>query len=164
LPILAGARGVVADLLRHEFGYLDRLSVALVGVVVGVALGDELVAFAEPLVGALCCRPIEDEVAERWVEFGELPGLFTAVVLLPESGVEACFPALGVGQLRVGGDELREGLLRADSHQTDSLPDTQPRAGVAGVRQVHVRIHVRDYSSPVGRRRSASNSRRSSFS
>src|SRR5699024_10971604 len=65
VDVVAGAGGVVADLLRHEFGSVDRLSVALVRVVVAVALGDELVALDEPLVGALCCRPIEDEVADR---------------------------------------------------------------------------------------------------
>src|SRR5699024_5022091 len=105
-----------------------------------------------------------DEVAERRVELGELPGLLAAVVLLPESGVEACLPAFGVGQLRVGGDEPREGFLRADSHRTDPFPDTQPQAGIAGARQVRARTHDRDYSSPVGRCSSTSSSRRSFFS
>ena len=49
--LVAGSRGVVADLLGDELFAGDGLSVAFVGVVVGVAFGDELVAFGEAFEG-----------------------------------------------------------------------------------------------------------------
>src|SRR5690606_28158592 len=103
--VVAGAGGVVADLLGHELAALDLLPVALVGVVVGVALCDELIPLGELLVGTFGGCSVEDEVPERGVELGELAAVLAAEVLLPEPGVEAGLTALGVGQLWVGGDE-----------------------------------------------------------
>ena len=51
VDVVAGAGGVVADFLGDELFAGDALAVAFVGVVVGVAFGDELVAFGEAFEG-----------------------------------------------------------------------------------------------------------------
>src|SRR5690606_17660674 len=48
--LITGAGGVVTDLLGHELLALDRLAVALVVDLAGVALGDEVVALGEPVM------------------------------------------------------------------------------------------------------------------
>src|SRR5699024_3461288 len=101
--VVAGAGGVVADLRGHELAPLDLLPVALVGVVVGVALCDELIPLGEPLVGTFGGCSVEDEVPERGAELGELAGVLAAEVLLPEPGGDAGRTARGVGPLWVGG-------------------------------------------------------------
>src|SRR5699024_3324377 len=62
VDVVAGAGGVVADLLGDELLAGDGLSVAFVGVVVGVAFGDELVAFGEAFEGTFGGGSVEDEV------------------------------------------------------------------------------------------------------
>jgi hypothetical protein len=51
---------------------------------VGVALGDELVALGEPLVGAFGGLPERDEVVEGGLGLRERAVVFPAVVLLPD--------------------------------------------------------------------------------
>ena len=118
--VLAGAGGVVADLLSDELFAGDALSVAFVGVVVGVAFGDELVAFGEAFEGAFGGGAVEDEVAKGGFQFGEDAVFFAVEVLLAVEGVEAGIAAFGVGQLRVGCDEPGQGFLGTDGH--DAVP------------------------------------------
>ncbi len=101
VDVVAGAGGVVADLLGDEFFAGDGLAVAFVGVVVGVAFGDELVALGEAFEGAFGGGAVEDEVAEGGLQLGEGAVFFALEVLLAEAGVEAGIAAFGVGQLRM---------------------------------------------------------------
>ena len=75
----------MAQFLRDELFDLDCLA-GLIGsvVVVGVALGDELVAFGEALVGAFGGLPERDEVVEGGLGLRERAVVFSAVVFLPD--------------------------------------------------------------------------------
>lgn len=106
--VVTGASGVVTDLLDHKLCAFDLLPVAFVGVVMGVSLGNELIALAESFMGALSGGTVHHEVPKVWLQLGEGAVLFTAKVLLTESGIEACFATIGIRQLRFSRDETRK--------------------------------------------------------
>lgn len=86
--VVTGTGGVVPDLLGEELFACDGLSVALVGVVVGVTFRDELVAFGEAFESPFGSGAVEHEIAERRLQLGEAAVLFALEVLLAEVGVE----------------------------------------------------------------------------
>ncbi len=124
---VAGAGEVVAQLLRDELFDLDGLP-GVVGavVVVGVALGDELVAFREALVGAFGGLPERDEVVEGGLGLRERAIVFAAVVFLPDLHEQSRVTFLGERQVRFGSDEPGQGLLCVDSHWTLLVTATPP--------------------------------------
>src|SRR5690606_38810039 len=71
VDVVAGAGGVVADLLGDELLTLNGLPVALVLERVRVALGDEAVALGEPVVRTLGGGAVGHEVVERGLQLGE---------------------------------------------------------------------------------------------
>ena len=66
---------------------------------------------------------VYDEVVETCFKFRERAVAFVPVVFLPEACVEACFAAVGFGELRVAGDKTRNRLLCANSHWTALLSE-----------------------------------------
>jgi len=71
VDVVAGACGIVADLLGDELLTLDGMPVALVLERVRVTLDDEAVALDEPLMRTLGGSPVGHEVVERGLQLGE---------------------------------------------------------------------------------------------
>src|ERR1035437_9697920 len=105
LDVVGGDVRVVCDAFGHELLIGALLPVDDAGVVAHVALGEEVVAFAEPLRRQLRTFAELDQVMEARFQLGEAAVLLTAVVVDPDPGVEARLAVVVECDLRVAGDE-----------------------------------------------------------
>ena len=111
----------MSEALGDELLTGDGLSIALVAVRVHVALGDEIVTLGELCKGRLRTPAVHHEVVKRCLLLREAAVGIALEMLLADTHVQTCF-AVGIErELRISGDESREGLLGVDRHQRCSL-------------------------------------------